>query len=204
MKIVEYSINIGNYDPPRTDMIVIKDVDIFRNNARNARMVKMLPHKFFDCDVSIQWDGHMRNIAGLTKEQIVEKYLGDYDMVATKAPPIREGCVYKEIKAARNRINNEHELHILKEQEKHYRKIGVPENIGTLAEYQPHIRRHNTRMIRFNEAWWAEMCRWSYRDQVSFPVVLAQHPDVKINWIELGTLAKKQYSHGGKTFPNIR
>ena len=39
-------------------------------------------------------------------------------------------------------------------------------------------------MERFNNAWWSEICRWSSRDQLSFPYVLSKFPKLKINVIE--------------------
>jgi len=54
------------------------------------------------------------------------------------------------------------------------------------------IRRHNELVKRFNERWWAEITRWSPRDQVSFPVVRREMPEVKINTIT-GDIRKHPY-----------
>ena len=47
------------------------------------------------------------------------------------------------------------------------------------------IRRHNSLVERFNESWWAEICKWGQRDQLSLPVVLRQFPELKVNRINL-------------------
>ena len=58
-------------------------------------------------------------------------------------------------------------------------------------------------MNAFNEAWWAEICRWSYRDQVSFPYVLSKFPNLKISFVQLNEIRDKLYHHGLKTHPKI-
>jgi len=37
------------------------------------------------------------------------------------------------------------------------------------------IRKHTDRVKRLNERWWAEICRGSLRDQISFPFVWNGH-----------------------------
>ncbi len=203
MNIKTFTINIGNYDAQRTDILCLKDYDLFRNNARNSRALKILAHKWFDCDVSIYWDANKFNKTELTDKEIVDKYLTDYYDIAVQLS-VKKNCVYEEIKEAKKRINDYEELHILQTQEDYYRASGFPENCGTLAGFQPLIRRHNERTQRFNEDWWAEICRFSYRDQVSFPVVLARHPELRVNFCNVNSdLVKKKKSHGTKVFPKI-
>lgn len=201
-KIVQYTTNIGSYDPPRKDLLNL-EYDLFRNNARNSRAVKILSHKFIECDISIYWDANMFCALDLTSEQIVKKYLCDYDIAVHRSSP--KGCVYEEIEAAlRSRVVDPQEREILIAQGEYYKSIGIPKHIGTLAGYQPLIRRHNDRIKRFNEDWWSEMCRWSYRDQVSFPVVLQRHPDLKVNWTDLSELGRKSHRHAKFIHPKIQ
>lgn len=196
MKIVEYTVNINSYDKPRKDIISIDDYDLFRDNGRNSRAPKILSHKFIDADVSIYWDANTVRNPNITKEQLVKDFLGDCDIAAMRCTTGKT-CVYQEIEGAKTRVKILSELKKIEEQEKHYRKIGIPENIGTLAGYIPLIRRHNDIVKRFNDAWWAEMCRWSYRDQISFPVILSQFPDIKINWVDFTGVYTKLYRHSG-------
>jgi hypothetical protein len=64
------------------------------------------------------------------------------------------------------------------------------------------IKRNNEKVNRLMEAWWAEICRWSYRDQVSFPVVSLTN-EIKIKEYDLSKLGYKLHSHGGKVFPKV-
>jgi len=113
---------------------------------------------------------------------------------------IGRDCVYQEIEAAQKRVLKYYELEKLIEQANYYRSIGFPEHCGTLAGYQPLIRRHNERVKAFNEAWWEEIERFSYRDQCSFPVVLSRFPELKVNWVtNLGDLTIRKYRHHNKS-----
>jgi len=201
MKIVEFTINIGGYDKPRTDIMNINHCDLFRNNARNARCIKTLVHKYVDADVSIFYDANIVRRPEISKEEIVDRYLADADICVTVRKKGKHG-IYDEIKAAQGRIIDPQELQILYEQEAHYRAIGIPENTPVYG-YQPTIRRHSKLMEAFNEAWWAEMCRWSYRDQICFPVVLMKFPELKIRNVELGEIRTKLYRHSHHTFPKV-
>jgi|SRR3972149_1548838 len=199
MKIVQYTVNIGEYDKPRNDITCITNIDMFKSNARNSRLPKILVHKFIRADVSVYWDANIFLKDGLNIEQVVNDYLGDCDIVVQKANVGRD-CVYQEIEAAKTRVSTYSEIDLLTDQAKYYRGIGFPEHCGTLAGYQPLIRRHNEIMRRFNEAWWAEMCRYSYRDQCSFPVVLSRFPDLKVKWIkEFADISFKEYRHKVKS-----
>lgn len=202
MKIVQYTVNIGEYDPPRKDLLSLDDYDLFRNDARNSRAAKILSHKFIDADVSIYWDASRANVTGLSSEGLVSKYLGDYDIAAMKCSTGKD-CVYQEIEGAKMRVKHDSEKRILDQQAEHYRKIGVPEHLGNLAGFQPLIRKHNKKMQAFNNDWWAEICRWSYRDQVSFPVMLWMHPEINVNWVNFDGVCGKLSAHGNK-IPKMR
>lgn len=202
MKIVQYTINIGEYDPPRKDILSLDDYDLFRNDARNSRAAKILSHKFIDADVSIYWDASRSNATGLDSEGLVAKYLGTYDMAAMRCSTGKD-CIYQEIEGAKQRVKHQSEIKLLDQQAEYYRKIGVPEHLGTLAGFQPLIRKHNEKMKAFNNDWWAEMCRFSYRDQVSFPVMLWLHPEINVNWVNFDGVCLKISTHGNK-IPKMR
>jgi hypothetical protein len=197
MKIVEFTVNIGNYDPVRQDLANINNYNLFRNNARNSRCIKILAHKFVDADVSIYYDSHVKCKAGITKEMIVENYLGDGDICIIKS----KKRVYDEVKAAINRIADTEERNILLAQGEYYKQHGF-DNLKVYG-YQPLIRRHNKITEQFNESWWAEICKWSYRDQVSFPVILRQFPELRVKFVDLTEISIKMYCHGRKIFPKI-
>jgi hypothetical protein len=199
MKIVRFTINIGGYDKDVCpDIMQINSYDLFRNNARNSRAIKLLAHHFVDADISVYYDAN-KWPAPLTDEQIIDT-LGDGDMCA-RANGQRQG-IYEEIALALNRVADRQEKKILIRQGEYYRKIGFPEN-GPVYGYQPLIRRHTPKVNAFFESWWAETCRWSYRDQVSFPVVLSRHPEIKVVEADLKYLYTKSTAHGGKVFPTV-
>ena len=179
MLIIPYTVNVGNYDIPQEGILCFTDYDRFIYPERNARIYSILPHKFMECDVSVFISGAVK--VKVPFEQLVEEWLGEYDIAMFRHP--WRDCVHQEAIAAEGQIRHDDELVILHEQQAHYRLVGIPEHIGTLPETGIMIRRHNRIVKQFCEAWWAEMCRWSYRDQVSFPVVLREFPELKVNYI---------------------
>ena len=195
MRVVEYTVNVGGYDPVRDyGMRCVSDVSLFRNDARNSRLPKILAHKFVDADVSIYWDANKE--ARVSQGEIIA-LLGDADMLITTS----RKTLSMEVEAARGRVNDPEELSLLMAQGAHYEGLGLG---GLMAVgFQPLVRRHSLLMERFCEAWWAEMCRWSYRDQVSFPVVARMFPELKLKEVELGHVGRKLYAHGRKTYPKV-
>jgi hypothetical protein len=124
--------------------------------------------------------------------------LGDADMIIKPT----DKTVYGETFEAVVRVENDpEELEKLILQREHYKRKGL----GDLKVYgfQPLIRRHSPEMERFNEAWWAELCRWSYRDQVSFPVIKQMFPNIKFKEMQMGDLYCKLYGHANETYPKI-
>jgi hypothetical protein len=197
--IKEYTVNVGNYDKPRKDIECITKVNYDGTNQRKSRFPKILSHKFFDCDISVYWDCNIHLRQDLKIENVVNDYLQDYDMVVQKCSVGRD-CVYEEIEAAKKRVSSYFELEKLEEQANYYKAIGFPEHCGTLAGYQPLIRRHSPIIKKFNEAWWSEIEKFSYRDQCSFPVVLSRFPELNVRWVtNLGELMTRKYRHHVKS-----
>lgn len=185
--IVPYTMNVGGYDQPRKDILCFTDYNRFKSNHRNSRIYLAMPHKFINCEISILVSCEVT--VKIPYEQLVKDWLGDADMALFKHP--WRDCVHEEIIAAEHRVkqtNDKEELDLLRAQGKHYRKIFFPEHAGHLPETAIIIRRHNALTNAFNEAWWAEMCKWSYRDQCSYPLVYHEfikvHPEFKVNYIE--------------------
>jgi hypothetical protein len=182
LKVVPYTYNVGNYDAPRNDIRCFTDYQNFKSDPRNSRIYLALPHKFMDCDISILVGCEVT--VKVPYEVLIKEWLGDADMALFRHP--WRDCVHEEIIAAgASRMKgNVLEAEILKKQGEHYRKIDIPDHVGKLPETAIIIRRHTKKVQRFNEAWWAEMCRWSYRDQCSYPVVIRDFPELKVNYIE--------------------
>ena len=135
----------------------------FVNPAMNAKIHKMLTHKYVDTPYIVWMDGNR----GLKKDphELID-IMGDNDFAFFEHYSRR--CVYKEIKTCLRvgRGNPED----LVEQGKVYEGKGIPVKMG-LYECSAFIRKNNDNANTMFEKWWAEVCRYSNRDQVSFPVV---------------------------------
>ena len=177
MKIEVYSVIVNNYDPPRNDVTVFTGRWLFTDPKREAGMYFAIPHLFMDADVSVMLSGECYLLC--PPEKFVEELLGDADMAIHKH--YCRDCVYDE---GQEIINQKRDYtDIVKEQMDRYRSVGYPANNG-LFETGIIIRRHNEKVIAFNNAWFAEMCRYSRRDQMSLNYVLSKFPDIKVNVLQ--------------------
>lgn len=140
----------------------------------NAKIYKVLSHQFIDADISVWLDGNITLL--IEPEKFVEEFLGDSDIGVWKH--FDRDCVYEEGPAAIG-LGGDYTWNI-EDQLNHYREKGFPEHAG-LAECNVIVRRHTPEVIAFNNAWWAEICRWSCRDQIAFPYVLK---DLKVKFNE--------------------
>jgi hypothetical protein len=133
----------------------------FMDLRRNSRIQKMLPHQYFDTEYSIYIDGNIKLLD--TPENLIAKHLKDYDIAVYKHPT--RDCIYDEAIACAKRGLDDPEVII--EQVKGYEDRGYAKHKG-LAECGIILRRHTPQVTAFNNAWWAEYCRHSKRDQISF------------------------------------
>lgn len=181
MKIIMYTSITANKDAPRTDILNINNYDKFVNPAMNAKIPKILSHLFVDCDISIWIDGCI--FPQISAEEFVNLYLPqNVDMALFKHP--ERNCIYEEGPVALGRcVKDSAQTKIdINNQLAYYRSLGFPPNSG-LAECNFIIRRHNDNVINMNEAWWGHICRFSRRDQLSFPVIIQRFPNLKINYL---------------------
>lgn len=138
----------------------IDSYDKFKDGRRNSRIQKIMPHKYFDTEYTIYIDGNMKLL--ISPQEIIEKYMKGYDMAIFKHPT--RDCVYDEIlKCCRLKLDD---VELLIEQAKYYEDHDYAKHKG-LCEGGFIVRRNNKRTQEFNEAWWADYCRFSRRDQVS-------------------------------------
>ena len=159
---------------PSTTWKCKKAYDNFKDQRRNSRIPKILIHKFSDADITIWMDGNMKLL--VSPEVLVEKYLQDYDM-AIFAHGMRD-CIYDEaMTCAKLRLDDPE---IIIEQAKYYEDNEYGKHKG-LCEGGFIIRRNNARTKAFNEAWWADYCRFSRRDQLSLmPAMVSSRVRVNI------------------------
>lgn len=178
-RIEVYSAIIGDIDNPRKDDILcFKEFGKFKRDVFNAKIFKILPHLFVDANITIWIDG---NIALNEEPQKIVKLLGKADIAAFKH--FGRDCIYEEALASAGKYPDEKIQNEIYNHAEYYQKLGYPEHNG-LWECNMLIRRNNKRMRDFNNAWWAEICRHSNRDQLSFPYILNKFPKVKIKTLE--------------------
>ena len=134
--------------------------DKFKDPRRNSRIHKILAHKYSNADFIIWHDGNTRLME--TPEFIIENFLGDYDMVMFKHGS--RDCIYDEaIEVAKLGLDDPE---IIIEQAKHYEDAEYGKHKGLASGFFI-VRRNNKKTQAFNEAWWADYCRYSRRDQLS-------------------------------------
>ncbi len=148
-----------------SDLWEIKKVsEIHVEPRRNAKIHKIMPHLFVDTDYSIWLDGNIS--LNITPEELVEKWLQGKDIATWKH--FARNCLYSEGTSVLG-VNYDKQG-LVKEQMERYKKEGYPSGAG-LSECNVIVRKHTPEINRLNERWWAEICRGSSRDQVSFPYV---------------------------------
>ncbi len=141
---------------------VLPPPDLFKSARRNSRLPKIMPHLYTDSKYSIWIDGNMR--LAQEPEYLVEKYLKNHDFAIFRHPS--RDCLYDEALVCAQFSLDDPEKII--EQAKRYEDAGFAKHKG-LAECGFILRRHTPAVERFNQTWWAEYCRGSVRDQISFP-----------------------------------
>jgi len=188
LKIEVYTSIVGDKDTPRQDIKVFTDYDKFKLPVMSAKLYKILPHKFLDCDVSIWLDGNI--FLNISKEQIVKEFLGDAD-IAIHRHPDRDD-VYDECDIAIKYKGDDDGS--IKKHKEYLQSINYPKHDG-LYNGGVIIRRHTPEIEAFNNAWWSEICCHSSRDQISLPVVLKKFPNLKINILEGSPSAHPRRKH---------
>ena len=146
----------------------------------NSKIYKILAHKFLECDISIWVDGNIYLLK--TPEELVKEWLGGNDIALFRH--YKSKNLDWELKWIKYKFNRQSPVSVEAiQQVEHYKKVGEPTK-EEMAMGGVVLRRHVPIVERFNEAWWAEICRWGQRDQLSLPMVLRQFPTLKINRID--------------------
>jgi hypothetical protein len=140
---------------------VIHSPKISDNPIHNARYWKLHPPS----GCSIWLDGQI----SLTNEILIVnsmKALEKYDIVLWRHP--WRHCLYQEAQECYNLGYGQNVL----DQANHYKNhYNFPENYG-LWETGVLARRTTDNLLQMHELWWKHIRDYSYRDQVSFPLML--------------------------------
>jgi hypothetical protein len=172
--IVVYTSIVGGFDPPRTDILNFDTPPHPMGTPRlESKYFKMNPHRIFTRAITIWLDGNIH--LNVDESRLVDDFLGDAD-IGVFRHPFRQS-VWEECDACITLAKDD--AGVIRNQLATYRRAGFGDDMG-LAECGVIIRRNNERVRGFNQMWWSHVCRHSIRDQISFPFVMWQNPDVKI------------------------
>lgn len=149
----------------------------FKCPNRNAKIHKILSHLYFgEYKYSVWIDGSMT--LKVPPKDLVREWIGVADLALYRHPERKS--IYEEGKllwsVPRHRMDNP----LINEQLEYYKKDRVG---GGLFDCSVLVRRHNKRAVLFNEIWWAQVCRWTRRDQLSV-VYAMEKSKILVNTIE--------------------
>ena len=137
-------------------------------NRRNAKVFKILPDLFLpEYDVTIYHDGG--HFCLMNPYDIIKTYLpNDTDDLAVFKHRWNT-CIYKEAEDVKREKVDDPIL--VDTQVDYYRKNGYPVNNG-LYELPVLIRKKSQSNMLIGLRWWEQICKYSSRDQISFPIVM--------------------------------
>ena len=141
---------------------------LFIDPARDAKYYKVFPHRFFpEYQYSIWIDGSI-TVKSHDIQELVDKCLKQSDWAVFPHP--ERDCIYEEMEACAELKKDD--FSVMEIQTRQYRDNGYPPHNG-LVENSVLIRRHNRpEVVKICEAWWAEIEKYSRRDQLSFNYVV--------------------------------
>lgn len=172
-----YTCITNSKDIPFNGVKVFTEKDlpnVFVDPRRQSRFPKILPHLFMNTEYSLYLDG---NIAcKVPIEKLIKEWLQDTDIAFFKHPT--RDCYFEEAKECMRLGLDDKE--VITNQMIRYHK--VPRHSG-LYQGGVILRRHTDKVRQFNEAWWAEYCRGSRRDQLSLPIAI-QKTGIAVHGIE--------------------
>ncbi len=145
---------------------------IHNDPTRNARMYKILPHRFLpEYKYSIWLDASMLTKKGFNPQVMIKENLQDVSLSTFKHPS--RTCLYDEFDACiKLRLDD---IGLMETQRNKYLSEKHPHNNGLLWSGCL-LRKHNEKeIIDFDEAWWNELSNYSKRDQLSFNYIACKN-----------------------------
>jgi hypothetical protein len=173
---VIYTAICGGFDAARSDIQCFTDPGPFAHPRWSAKRYKILSHLWIADTVSIWVDGNIRCLA--SEQEIIAEFLpGDANVGCFRHPyrknPIEEAFYIAEI--SYDTINNMSGF-----------VCGIGQAALTalpLCECGVLVRRNTAEVATMNCAWWSLICRFSIRDQLTFPIAV-QSPGIRLNVVE--------------------
>lgn len=154
-----YTAVSGQRDNIRKDVKCFTAYNRFASPRMNAKIYKVLPHLFLNTQYSIWIDA---NLHLKVDEPELIRLLGDKE-IAVFRHPYRDN-VYKEAEEC-IKLKLDDPAVIARQMYDYKAQRIKGDNLGACYLI---IREHTERIKRLNEQWWAEICRYSSRDQLSF------------------------------------
>ena len=177
-----YSAIVGGIDKPRKDVKCFTGTGKFSDPRLAAKSYKMLPHLYLDCEWSIWIDGNIRLFVD-EKQLIKMTRPADIGVFAHEA----RDCVYEEGQACIEQNKDKPET--INEQLNYYKDVLKYPRHNGLGYCGVIVRRNTSEINRLCEQWWAHICRFSIRDQISFPVVFGS----KVKYLPKVPMLKNPY-----------
>jgi hypothetical protein len=156
IKIIKYSCLVGDYDIPVQDgRIYVQGSTNFKSNNLNAKITKILPQLYLEQhDYSLWIDANI--VLKVNPLELIEM-MGDFECLLVNHP-VRT-TINEEIIACA-KLDSKSNLEYHKDKE------------GALASCGMILRKNTQTINQLNCQWFAEICRGSFRDQLSFPYTL--------------------------------
>lgn len=139
----------------------------------NAKIHKVLIHKYIKSEFTLWIDGSVLINKGV--ERMTETFLKDNDIAVynfkswSREEPIE--TIEDEIAECCRLNKDDH-----KRMHEQFKDNAYPKRVPPICTVI--FRRNNMQMERLNEKWWSEICRYSVRDQLSFPYVFHDYYEI--------------------------
>lgn len=141
--------------------------------VRNAKVFKILPHRYFpEYQYSVWVDGNILirgNVAELVEQHLSQDNIAFFSHNQNAMDP-RRG-VYEEAELLIQRAHEgkpKDDPELIARQVARYRREGFPDDGGLVVGMEVIRRHHAPDVVQAMEDWWAEIQNGSRRDQLSF------------------------------------
>ena len=133
---------------------------------RNAKIYKVMPQMFLPDYEYWFWVDSTHELI-MNPYDVIENYLKDSEIGLWKHTS--RDCLYDEGNIV-NSLGYDHN-HLVTNQINYYQSVNYPVNNG-LFELPALVRKNTDNIKVLNLRWWEQICKFSSRDQISFPYVL--------------------------------